>query len=102
MAFEESETRDDDHLVSEVVAAVTDGEPELTIDPWLVRPKLDMTVEVRVLPLSKIAVSGALHSERFESPSPARAPRSCPRRSSIRGRQFPCANTLDARCSRSS
>jgi hypothetical protein len=67
------ELRGDDNIVPEVVAIVSDGELELTIDHWLVRPKIDMTVEVWVPSLSKISVSGAadmrvdgLHGERFE------------------------------------
>jgi hypothetical protein len=67
------ELRGDDNIVPEVVAIVSDGELDLTIDHWLVRPKLDMTVEIWVPSLSKISVSGAadmrvdgLHGERFE------------------------------------
>jgi hypothetical protein len=67
------ELRGDDNIVPEVVATVSDGALELTIDHWLVRPKINMTVEVWVPSLSKISVSGAadmrvdgLHGERFE------------------------------------
>ncbi len=67
------ELRGDDNIVPEVVTKVSEGALELTIDHWLVRPKIDMTVEVWVPSLSKIAVSGAadmtvdgLHGERFE------------------------------------
>jgi hypothetical protein len=67
------ELRGDDNIVPEVVTTVSDGELELTIDHWLVRPKLDTTIEVWVPSLSKISVSGAadmrvdgLHGERFD------------------------------------
>jgi hypothetical protein len=67
------DVRGDDNIVPEVVATVSDGELELTIDQWLVRPKLDTTIEVWVPSLSAIKVSGAadmrvdgLHGERFE------------------------------------
>jgi hypothetical protein len=72
-AAQRVELRGDDNIVPEVVATVSDGALELTIDHWLVRPKIDMTVEVWVPSLSKISVSGAadmrvdgLHGERFE------------------------------------
>jgi hypothetical protein len=72
-AAQRVELRGDDNIVPEVVTTVTDGKLELTIDHWLVRPQLDMTVEVRVPSLSAISVSGAadmrvdgLHGERFE------------------------------------
>jgi hypothetical protein len=67
------ELRGDDNIVPAVVATVADRELELTIDHWLVRPKIDMTVEVWVPSLRKISVSGAadmrvdgLHGERFD------------------------------------
>lgn len=67
------ELRGDDNIVPEVKTTVTDGELTLTIDHWLVRPKINMTVEVWVPSLTKISVSGAadmtvdgLHGERFE------------------------------------
>jgi hypothetical protein len=67
------ELRGDDNIVPKVVATVSDGALELTIEHWLVRPQLDTTVEVWVPSLSKISVSGAadmrvdgLHGERFE------------------------------------
>jgi hypothetical protein len=72
-ATQRLEIRGDDNIVPEVVATVSDGELELTIDHWLVRPKIDMTVEVWVPSLKKISVSGAadmrvdgLHGERFD------------------------------------
>lgn len=67
------ELRGDDNIVPEVVTTVSDGELELTIDHWLVRPELDMTIEIWVPSMSNISVSGAadmrvdgLHGERFE------------------------------------
>ena len=67
------ELRGDDNIVPEVVTTVSDGELELTIDHWLVRPKINTTVEVWAPSLSKISVSGAadmrvdgLHGEHFE------------------------------------
>lgn len=67
------EVRGDDNIVPEVVTTVTDGTLELTIDQWLVRPKINTTIEVWVPSLSKVSVSGAvdltadgLHGERFE------------------------------------
>ena len=67
------EVRGDDNIVPEVQTIVTDGELELKIDQWLVRPKINTTIEVWVASLSEISVSGAadmtvdgLHGERFE------------------------------------
>jgi hypothetical protein len=72
-ATQRVELRGDDNIVPEVVTTVSDSQLELTIDHWLVRPKLDTTVEVWVPSLSEITVSGAadmrvdgLHGERFE------------------------------------
>ena len=42
------EVRGDDNIVPEVVTTVTDGTLELTIDQWLVRPKINTTIEVWV------------------------------------------------------
>jgi hypothetical protein len=72
-AAQRVEVSGDDNIVPEVTTSVSGGELEIAIDHGMVRPKLDMKVEVWVASLAGLEASGAsditvegLHGEAFE------------------------------------
>jgi len=67
------EIRADDNIASEVLTKVSGDELEISIDHWMVRPKLPIEVEVWLPELVEIDASGAsdievfgLHGDEFE------------------------------------
>jgi hypothetical protein len=72
-AAQRVEVSGDDNIVPEITTTVSGGELEIGIDQGMVRPKLDMKVEVWVASLAGLEASGAsditvegLHGENFD------------------------------------
>lgn len=72
-ATQRVEVSGDDNIVPEVTTSVSGGELDVQIEHGMVRPKLDLKVEVWVPSLTGLEASGAsditvegLHGERFE------------------------------------
>jgi hypothetical protein len=72
-ATQRVEVSGDDNIVPEVTTTVSAGELDIQIENGIVRPKLDLRVEVWVPSLTELEASGAsditvegLHGERFE------------------------------------